>query len=700
MRKLFLIIFFVLLVPIAFANYWDRPLFWKDNGSIINLTRTRNIDISPQNFTADYLFGSWNGSSNYYTKAEVYPVGSLYNQTHINSIGNFTAWDKSYGDLIDEPTQLSNLTDNLGNRGYNCSVSNSCSNIIYLGNTSWILDTSWTNVTAGEWITPSYVLDIDDEDIESDLNTYVDIAGDTMTGDLNMGGTLNMSGNKIIEGGDISASGFSGVSAEDNVLYMRFDDISAEDSSPFEDNDGTLSGYTFNHGKVEGATLNTNDGKFGNAYDFDGVNDYIWLGQDIFTSAQIAKGTISAWVYFAQNETGNDAMVFDIEGMSNINVNRDDDLYPKASIYDGTGHEGKSNTTINLNTWTFLTSTWDGTTLRLYMDSVLVNSTPAGGPISSNFNRNVTIGSNFVFSSLFNGSIDEVRIWNKALTLSEIQAEMKASNPVKGDGLVSSYSFEFHNSSHTYDTNQIVNSSKSSDGKAYRFDGVNDRITITKDHSLENSDGTISFWFNPSVDFAAGSRNMGLVTKDDIYVGMYLNTADGKIKYIMYDGASHFISSTKNSWSKNTWYHVVGTWGSGGMNLSIDGAHDGTNNHTGSWTDTVDDWHIGDMNNDWFNGSIDEVAIFKRALGSDEIKNIYNRRKKYFTDDTSGHIGNYGVRGNITTIDGGKIEADGIIRTIPRSSSTCNSDSEGGIYYDSDDKTFYGCNSTDWRALY
>jgi hypothetical protein len=44
------------------------------------------------------------------------------------------------------------------------------------------------------WITPAYVSDIDDEDIESDLNTYVDIAGDVMTGNLEIQGNLNVTG--------------------------------------------------------------------------------------------------------------------------------------------------------------------------------------------------------------------------------------------------------------------------------------------------------------------------------------------------------------------------------------------------------------------------------------------------------------------------------------------------------------------------
>jgi hypothetical protein len=39
-----------------------------------------------------------------------------------------------------------------------------------------------------EWIMPENIYDVDDEDIESDLNTYVDIAGDEMTGQFNVTG--------------------------------------------------------------------------------------------------------------------------------------------------------------------------------------------------------------------------------------------------------------------------------------------------------------------------------------------------------------------------------------------------------------------------------------------------------------------------------------------------------------------------------
>ncbi len=66
-----------------------------------------------------------------------------------------------------------------------------------------------------------------------------------------------------------------------------------------------------------------------------------------------------------------------------------------------------------------------------------------------------------------------------------------------------------------------------------------------------------------------------------------------------------------------------------------------------------------------------------------------NAEKNYFS-------GNVGIG---TTAPGAKLEVDGIIKTKERSSATCNETTKGGIYYDSDDNHFYGCNGSNWVQL-
>jgi hypothetical protein len=76
-----------------------------------------------------------------------------------------------------------------------------------------------------------------------------------------------------------------------------------------------------------------------------------------------------------------------------------------------------------LNVWTHLAATYDGTTLRLYVNAIQVGSRalPGSMAVSSGVLR---IGGNSVWGEYFSGLIDEVRIYNRALTPAQIQSDM------------------------------------------------------------------------------------------------------------------------------------------------------------------------------------------------------------------------------------------------------------------------------------
>ena len=61
--------------------------------------------------------------------------------------------------------------------------------------------------------------------------------------------------------------------------------------------------------------------------------------------------------------------------------------------------------------------------------------------------------------------------------------------------------------------------------------------------------------------------------------------------------------------------------------------------------------------------------------------------------DTNGNVGIGTSSPNSTLV------VAGVIQALPVASAVCNANAEGGIYYDSGNKTFYGCNSTDWLPL-
>ena len=81
-----------------------------------------------------------------------------------------------------------------------------------------------------------------------------------------------------------------------------------------------------------------------------------------------------------------------------------------------------------MNAWTHLAATYDGSTLRFYVNGTQAASRAVTGGITSSTNP-LRIGGNSVWGEWFNGSIDEVRIYNRALTPAQISTDMNTPIP-------------------------------------------------------------------------------------------------------------------------------------------------------------------------------------------------------------------------------------------------------------------------------
>ena len=78
---------------------------------------------------------------------------------------------------------------------------------------------------------------------------------------------------------------------------------------------------------------------------------------------------------------------------------------------------------LSANVWTHVAGTYDGATVRLFLNGVQGASTAISGPIAASTGP-LRIGGNGLWGEFFQGSIDEVRIYNRALTAPEIQTDM------------------------------------------------------------------------------------------------------------------------------------------------------------------------------------------------------------------------------------------------------------------------------------
>ena len=78
---------------------------------------------------------------------------------------------------------------------------------------------------------------------------------------------------------------------------------------------------------------------------------------------------------------------------------------------------------LTANTWAHLAATYDGATVRLYVNGVQVASRAQTGAIATSTNP-LQIGGDSIYGQYFAGRIDEVRIYNRALSVAEIQSDM------------------------------------------------------------------------------------------------------------------------------------------------------------------------------------------------------------------------------------------------------------------------------------
>ncbi|MDB5231875.1 MAG: hypothetical protein JWN76_2680 [Chitinophagaceae bacterium] len=108
------------------------------------------------------------------------------------------------------------------------------------------------------------------------------------------------------------------------------------------------------------------------------------------------------------------------------------------------GHAGTSSVSpINAGQWYHVAGTWDGVTTRIYVNGVLENSASLVGPIGAN-NDPLRIGKLGLTCCpyQFFGEVDEVRIWSRARTASEIATYKNLNASLSDPALVANYSFD------------------------------------------------------------------------------------------------------------------------------------------------------------------------------------------------------------------------------------------------------------------
>ena len=129
-----------------------------------------------------------------------------------------------------------------------------------------------------------------------------------------------------------------------------------------------------------------------------------------------ALGTAWRTVVFKER-TG--SVVYSLYG--NQNTSR-----PVGQVFIGGERNALGSATLPLNVWTHIAVTFDGGNLRFYANGALTATTAVSGSMAASTGV-LRIGGNSIWSEWFQGVIDEVRIYNRALSASEIQTDLNTA---------------------------------------------------------------------------------------------------------------------------------------------------------------------------------------------------------------------------------------------------------------------------------
>jgi hypothetical protein len=425
---------------------------------------------------------------------------------------------------------------------------------------------------------------------------------------------------------------------------------------PFNGNANDESGNG-NNGTVNGAILSADRNNMPNsAYFFNGsaVNqDYIKTVNPIGNADSFS---ISFWI--SRNELSNNGkwslMISSINNLpgSYEFFSFEDTIYFRnwGNLTTGLNFDIKQKVSYSNNSYFNISVTSRFNTTKLFINGQFVAETniPKIKPIDGD----LFIGkhANFIPSSnsSFNGKIDDIAIYNRALTQQEITALYQGANTTANcptfpaslaQGLVGYWPFcgnaldESGNNNHgTVNGATLTADRFGNAGSAYGFDGVNDNITI-QNSLLPNtaSDYTISTWANAET-FSGGS-----VVLTDRFGGSYAYKyglgilPDSSYYANIYDSVIENIAKSMFKAKSNVWVNMTSSYNSlsNSIKLFINGLLIDSVIRTAAWNNvsnpTVIGQYVGPISSNYFHGQLDDIAIWNRALTPQEIKQVYNQ---------------------------------------------------------------------------
>jgi len=398
-------------------------------------------------------------------------------------------------------------------------------------------------------------------------------------------------------------------------------------------------------------------GKIGQGLNFDGSDDYVLANQSSitdfpFTLSVWAKSpTVSAKHALSYASSASNVIFYGI-GLDALNRAY---LYSRASAPE---EDYVSGTTVfGVGQWIHLVGIFNSATdKRIYANGVLEGTLSTSISFAQPNRVGVGVMARSTLFGYWNGSIDEARIYNRALAAAEVKElynqgaglmVAKTQDDKITTGLVGYWPFNgpdiYENGTVAADKSGNGNNGTLTNGpqtvlgklgQALSFDGVNDYVQIYTTGGapsgliFQTAPFSVSFWIkSPNnsdwhSDFLISSRRN--------YGYTFQHRSDGSLRWLLNDaGGADTLDSSTNPFD-NQWHHVVGLRDGTSLRLYIDNVAQTpvTDNGRDVYDEStppalrfgVDGTAIPA---NFHGGLIDEVRIYNRALSAQEVKQLY-----------------------------------------------------------------------------
>jgi len=448
----------------------------------------------------------------------------------------------------------------------------------------------------------------------------------------------------------------------------------------FENNADDSSGNELHGTLVGDPTFAEGPAGYGMALDLDGDGDYVDCGAppQFDITEQIA---ITYWIKVVAFDKGWNTVLS--RGDDSWRSSRaGENNFMEAAVSGTTGDWTYGVTPVDDEKWHHIAWIYDGTMNYMYLDGKLDASEESTGLITVS-TYPLFIGNNSQNTDReWTGLIDEVMIYNRALSEAEVMylAGKRATPADPGsDGLVAYYALE--NNTDDSSGNELHGTifgepayveGPAGYGTAMSFDGVDDYVDFGNDPLFDiTGEVTLALWVNTQ-DIGTGQDNPWLGKGDTTY--MIKGYREGnQIEFFIYDGGWQSSFADVGDSFNGAWHHAAGTFDAEQFLIYVDGELETTLGYEGVGI-VPNTYNVAMGTNTQASGRfsesiMDEAVIYNRALSAGEIRYLAGFRPMvdpgtdglaaayYFETDATDSSGN----GNDGTLLGDAHVADGLL---------------------------------------